>query len=605
MKNSRWGSASLVAMLGIIAGMVAAADFSGSAADVTVQNQPASEGRPITPAGALILDVATRQPAVGSLPVAFVRSPDKTGPDGLGRYLIAVNSGYGVQFTSATNKGQQSLAVIDLNARPPPVVIQNVYFPTPQSVNIGLVFAPRAEQDGSFPLYASGGVENKICVFRFRPDASAPISPASAGPNTTVEAPFIDVNGFATSANSPRYNSDRAPVYPTGLAISADGETLYVANNLGDSLGIISNIRGARNLTRVDLRRADSAQSIYPYGVIALGAGSSATSKLYVSCWADASIAVVDPRKTNQPVGRIRVERHPTAMILNSTGTRLYVTNSNADSVSVIDTATDREIERLSVRLAEGALIGGSPEGLALSSDGATLYVANAHANAIAVVSLSASSRGAARVREREDAREKRDEDNNRSKVRGFIPTGQYPSAVAIVGRTLFVGNGKGTGFENSSMVVDNSGRAPNMTNDRFPAGSSRHNRGQYSLSLIAGNISAVVEPDERALVAYTQQVMRNDGLLGQTRARLFQGASPIKHVIYIIKENRTYDQVFGDAAASGDGRAADGDPKLAIFGASEAARLQGGAAQNITPNQRALAMRFGLFDRFFVNAAA
>src|SRR6185295_1980312 len=122
---------------------------------------------------------------------------------------------------------------------------------------------------------------------------------------------------------------------------------------------------------------------------------------------------------------------------------------------------------------------------------------------------------------------------------------------------------------------------------------------------LISGNISAISEPDERALVGFTQQVMRNDGLLGAPRATLFQGQSPIKHVIYIIKENRTYDQVFGDVQTSGDGRAADSDPTLAIFGAGEAARLPSGDAQNITPNHRALALRFGLFDRFFVNAAA
>jgi hypothetical protein len=147
-----------------------------------------------------------------------------------------------------------------VNARPAPAVIQNVYFPTPQSVNVGAVFSPRAEQDGTFALYASGGVENKIWVFRFRPGANAPIAPASPGPNTSVEAPFIDVNGFATSANSPRYNGNYAPVYPTGLAISPDGDTLYVANNLGDSLGIISNMRNVRDLTRVDLHRAGSGR---------------------------------------------------------------------------------------------------------------------------------------------------------------------------------------------------------------------------------------------------------------------------------------------------------------------------------------------------------
>jgi YVTN family beta-propeller protein len=605
MEIPRWRYPSFAASFGIsvvlIVILMAAVVLRGSAASVAIQNKFASEGRPITPAGSLVMDAGTRQPAVGALPIAFVRSPDNTGPNGLGRYLIAVNSGFGVQFSSTTNRAQQSLAVIDLNARPAPVVVQNVYFPTPQSVNVGVVFAPAAEPDGTFALYASGGFENKIWIFRFRAGAATPITPASRGPNTTVEAPFIDVTGFTISANSPRYNDNRAPVYPAGLAISADGDTLYVANNLGDSLGIIRNVRNARMLTRVDLHRSGSAQFSSPYGVVALSAkGSTETSKVYVSCWADASIAVVDPRKPGH--SSISVGRHPTSMILNSSGTRLFVVNSDADSVSVIDTAGDREVERINVRLAENALIGGSPESLALNADESTLYVANAHANAVAVVSLSSKARGVARPErlEREE-RENHDGDGDRSKVRGFIPAGQYPSAIAMVGRTIFVGNGKGTGFLNSSLVVDNSGMAPNLSNDRFPG----IGRGQHGLSLISGNISAIPEPDERALVAYTQQVMRNDGMIGSIKTKLFTGSSPIKHVIYIIKENRTYDQVFGDLAQSGDGHAADGDPSLAIFGAGDAAKLPGGAAQNITPNHRALALRFGLLDRFFVNAAS
>jgi YVTN family beta-propeller protein len=600
MTNSRWHFSFLIALIVIIVSMLATAGLLRSAGNVATQSQFASEGRPISPAGSLVIDATTRQPAVGALPLAFVRSPDKTGPDGLGRYLIAVNSGFGIQFNATTNRAQQSLAVIDLNARPAPVVIQNVYFPTPQSVNIGVVFAPAAEQDGTFALYASGGFENKIWIFRFRLGAANPITPGSRGPNTTVEAPFIDVTGFTSSANSPRYNDNRAPVYPAGLAIGPDGDTLYVANNLGDSLGIISNLRNARTLTRVDLRRPGSDQFIYPYGVVALASkGSPETSKVYVSCWADASIAVIDPRKPDRLITTISVDRNPSAMILNSSGSRLFVVNSDADSVSVIDTGTDREVERIGVRLTETALIGASPESLALSADESTLYVANAHANAVAVVSLSAKARGVAA------ARWEKDGDSDRSKVRGFIPTGQYPSAIAIAGRTILVGNGKGTGFQNSSVVVDNSGMVPNAPNDRFPVGSGRAERGgQYSLSIIAGNISVIAEPDERALAAYTQQVMRNDGVLGSIKSKLFTGPSPIKHVIYVIKENRTYDQLFGDLGASGDGHAADGDPQLAIFGAGDAAKFQG-SSQNITPNHRALALRFGLFDRFFVNAAS
>ena len=604
MINLRWRLVSPAVLIGVTVIMLAAVDLLKSAAGVVIQNQFASEGRPISPAGSLVMDDTTQQPAVGALPVDFVRSPDKTGPNGLGRYLIAVNSGFGVQFSSTTNRAQQSLAVIDLNARPAPVVIQNVYFPTPQSVNIGVVFAPAAEQDGTFVLYASGGYENKIWLFRFRAGAATPLTPASRGPNTTVEAPFIDVTGFTTSANSPGYNGNRAPVYPAGLAISPDGDTLFVANNLGDSLGIITNVRSERRLARVNLHRTGSGQFSYPYGVVVLSAkGSTDASKIYVSRWADASVAVIDPRKPDQPIADISIDRHPTAMMLNSSGTRLFVVNSDADSVSVIDTAADREVERINVRLAENALIGGSPESMALSADESTLYVANARANAIAVVSLSGKARGVAGTRPERVEREKSENHNvetNRSKVCGFIPTGQYPSALAMIGRTIFVGNGKGTGFQNSSLVVDNSGMVPNLANDRFPGAG----RGQHALSLISGNISAIPEPYERALAAYTQQVMRNDGVMGPIKTKLFTGPSPIKHVIYIIKENRTYDQLFGDVAAAGDGHAADGDPRVAIFGAGDAAMFQG-TAQNITPNQRALALRFGLLDRFFVNAAS
>jgi YVTN family beta-propeller protein len=279
-------------------------------------------------------------------------------------------------------------------------------------------------------------------------------------------------------------------------------------------------------------------------------------------------------------------------MILNPSRTRLYIANSNDDSVSVVDTKTDKEIERISVRLSEGVPPGNSPEGLALRGD--DLYVANAHSNSVAVVELSGKARGELWGDER-------------SKVRGFIPTGQYPSAVSVVGQTLFIGNGKGTGVQNSSLVVDNSGRAPNAPNERFPAGSGRAGGqgGQYSAAIVVGNISAVNLPDDPALARYTQQVMRNNGLLGQRQSSLFAGRSPIKHVIYVIKENRTYDQIFGDVEKSGDGTKADGDASLAIFGAGAAAARPNGQRQDITPNHRALALRFGLFDRFFVNSEA
>jgi YVTN family beta-propeller protein len=333
-------------------------------------------------------------------------------------------------------------------------------------------------------------------------------------------------------------------------------------------------------------------ENIYPYGALILGSGKKA--RAYISCWNDSSVAVVSLAGKAAVQKYILVDRHPTAMVANSAGTRLFVTNSNADSVSVIDTSREEEIERVDVRLAESALAGSSPEGMTLSEDEKTLYVANAHGNAVAVVALSDRARGS------------KNPDEAKSKILGFIPTGQYPSAVAVAGGKLFIGNGKGTGVEPSSMRVNNSGRTPNPPNAAFPPNKEKNRQGgQYSGSIVSGNISMLALPDEPALARFTQQTMQNDGMMDFAPPSLFAGKSPIKHVIYIIKENRTYDQVFGDVKTSGDGHPADGEPAFAIFGAGDAARRPNGTGQAITPNHHALAQRFGLFDRFFVNSEA
>src|SRR5436309_10407340 len=175
-------------------------------------------------------------------------------------------------------------------------------------------------------------------------------------------------------------------------------------------------------MQRVDLHHAGkSSENVYPYGVVVLGSGKNA--RAYVSCWNDSSVAIIPLSGKSVVRKYIAVDRHPTAMTPNADGTRLFVANSNADSVSVIDTSSEQEIERIDVRLAENALVGASPEGIALSEDEKTLYVANAHSNAVAVVSLSEKSRGVKSQTKNDEAK---------SKILGFIPTGQYPSAVAV-----------------------------------------------------------------------------------------------------------------------------------------------------------------------------
>jgi YVTN family beta-propeller protein len=559
------------------------------------QQEPAGEGRVITPAGALVMDTATHLPAVGAMPMTVLRSPDALGRNGKGRYLLVANSGFGVQFSEDTNKAQQSIAVIDLNAQPEPTVIQNVYFPTPQSANVGVAFSKAAGADGSYSLYVSGGFENKVWIFRFDPKAAAPVLPGSPGPDTKVTAPFISISN--PGEVSPKdYNRGKAALYPTGLALTPDGATLVTANNLGDNVTIVRNLNGTHQMDRVDLHHPEKPnENIYPYGVAVLGSGKKA--RAYVSCWNDSSVAVISLNGKGALRKFIAVDRHPTAIVSNAGSTRLFVANSNADSVSVIDTTTDVEIERIGVRLAETALPGASPEGLALSEDGKTLYVANAHSNAVAVVALSEKTQG---------VKAGRNEEGAKSKIRGFIPTGQYPSALAVADGKLFIGNGKGMGFEPSSMRANNSGRTPNPPNAAFPPNKEKNRQGgQYSGSIVSGNIGIVTLPDEPELARYTQQAMQNDGLMDFAPPKLFADKSPIKHIVYIIKENRTYDQVFGDVKASGDGQAADGDANLAIFGGGIAAERPDGTPQVVTPNHRALAQRFGLFDRFFVNSEA
>src|SRR5262249_5584023 len=157
-------------------------------------------------------------PAVAPMTMNFVRTPDNQGPDGKGRYLIAVNSGFGL-FFSAKGKSQQTVSVIDLNAKPDPLIVQDVYFPSPPSANFRLAFDPKLQPDGKYRLYIAGGFENKISIMSFDPQASEPLAPGN-GPDKPFTAPFIDVAGFADSAPSPNYNKNLAPVYPTGIALS-------------------------------------------------------------------------------------------------------------------------------------------------------------------------------------------------------------------------------------------------------------------------------------------------------------------------------------------------------------------------------------------------
>ena len=234
----------------------------------------------------------------------------------------------------------------------------------------------------------SGGFENRIWRLTFTPGAPTPIAPAHGLDDGPFKGDAIELADMAPDSADSTYNNGREPLYPTGLAISSDGRALYVANNLGDSLGIVRGPDAVRPELRVlNLRPAARRQQfVYPYDVRVVRGGDGRDT-VYVSCWNDAAVVVVDPRRP-RVTARIAVGSHPNAMLATADGSRLFVASANTDTVSVIDTKANRELARINVGLGDGTGIGSSPQALALSANERVLFVANAQTQSIAVVSL-------------------------------------------------------------------------------------------------------------------------------------------------------------------------------------------------------------------------
>ena len=340
-----------------------------------------------------------------------------------------------------------------------------------------------------------------------------------------------------------------ASLFAGGLALSPDGKQVAVVAQLGDSVYLL----GASPLARL----AAAGTGSHPYTALFSRDGR----RLYVSNWGDSTVSVYDVTDgALAPRAALAVPPRPSALALSRDGRTLFVAHAAADLVSLVDLRAGRVAHTVALGLTARAPHGSTPNALAVAPDGRTLYVANGDNNDVAVVRLGG-------------------EDGPR--VAGLIPTAWDPTAVALSadGRTLYVANGKGTGA------------GPNPRGPTAPDA----RRDQYIGALLVGSVSKIPVPDAATLHRWTRQVLANspyrDALLTRqpwpTRSPIPRAAgdtSPIRHVLYVIRENRTYDQVFGD-----DPRG-DGDPRLAIFGDS------------VTPNAHALARQFVLFDNFYVN---
>ncbi len=346
-------------------------------------------------------------------------------------------------------------------------------------------------------LYSSGGNGDVIYRYDWRD--------GRAGPRDSIRL----------GARRPR---DPNP-YPAGIGASPDGHYLFVAENLTDSLAV------------VDLQTGTVVQRLaterYPYDVVVDAHGT-----VYVSAWGGNTVSTfaTAPGGLLRDAGRIPVARHPSALLLSGDGSRLFVASGSTDQVAVLDTKARRVVARLLDPPPAGPGEGSTPNALALSSDGTRLFVAEADANAIAVFNLSPAASGVIAA-------------SGDDKLAGRIPAGWYPSSLLVVGDQLEVASGKGRGS------------IPNPHGPNPQIGRTD----EYSLNTIAGAVMRVPlsETSGDALARFTARVASANGWTpGSTRPSY----PPFEHVIYIVKENRTYDQVFGDDAQG------DGDTSLVFF---------------------------------------
>jgi len=386
---------------------------------------------------------------------------------------------------------------------------------------LGLVWHPDGKR-----LFASGGADGKIRELLW--------SPGKLVPRETFDVGKAVKEGFLG-----------------GVALRPDGRRLFVVDVLGQRLSALDLDSG-----EVAKRRDLAAE---PYTCLLSADGAT----LYVSLWGGAKLLLFDP-ETLEPRGEIPVGEHPNAMAQSADGKRLFVACAHTNSVWAVDLAARSATEQISVALSPGAPPGSTPNALALSPDGRTLLVANADNNAVAVVDVSKPSA---------------------SRVSGFIPTGWYPTGVAFTpdGRRILILSGKGL---------------TSMPNPRGPQPGAEGDPSQYVGAMLTGSLSILPTPGAAQLAKYTDTVRRVTPAGGpRTRSgsarasgsspvpQTAKGRSPIRHVFYVIRENRTYDQIFGDMPKG------NGDASLCLFG------------EDATPNAHALAREFVLLDNFYVNA--
>jgi YVTN family beta-propeller protein len=430
------------------------------------------------------------------------------------------------KLAAITNNGQsdQTIQLLDIERE---VVLDSIII---GKAWLGLTFSADEKY-----LYASGGNDNMIIRYSITNNRLAISDTITIGKPWPVK---ISVAGIAL-------DDSRKLLY----AVTREDNSLYIIN--------------------VQSKKVVGQHPLGGEGYTCLL--SPDKKLLYISSWGREKILIFD---TNRHImaDSIAVGSHPNDLCITGNGLHLFAANADDNSVSVIDTRQRKVIETLNSALYPDSPAGSTTNSVALSSDEKSLYIANADNNCLAVFDISVP--GSARSK-------------------GFIPVGWYPTCVRVVQNKILVSNGKGL-----SSRANPYGPNPASNDEEvvYQAGGKEHKiKVQYIGGLFRGDLSIINTPDREQMAIYSKAVYANtpyikdkelisEGLAGNPIPQKVGDPSPIKYIFYVIKENRTYDQVLGDMTEG------NGDPKLVLFG------------ENITPNQHAIAREFVLLDNFYVN---
>jgi YVTN family beta-propeller protein len=469
---------------------------------------------------------------MGDFPASVAVSPN-------GRYAAVLHCGW----------GQHQVRVLDMESQ------AEVSSAPLRNAWVGAAWNPQGDS-----LLVSGGTDDVLVRFPFKDGKlGTPVTLTVPIENDPFHDPVGELAASLRADHTTASQTER-PRYPGGMAIGQAGKFAYVAEMYAGRLTRVQLPKaGETGRVRADARiLARFEAHAYPYRVLL----NPRQPIAYVSLWGGSGVAAVNVR--TGATERISTDPHPNEMAISPDGTRLFVACANSNHVDVIDTSFHKVIERLDTALYPNAPAGSTPNGLALSRDGKLLLVANADNNNIAVFDVS---------------------DRDGATPLGYVPTGWYPTCVAFTssGGILAI-SGKGNG---------------SLANPNGPIPGIHEPGRQYIGGLLLGTAAFIDWPDHDKMHEYTDLSYRASPLRGDfgpvgapddantsnaIPAKLGD-PSPIRYIVYIVKENRTYDQVLGDIPEG------NGDPSLCLFG------------EQVTPNQHALARQFVLLDNFYCDA--